>query len=82
LRPGAALPPPGSSLRAERGPGRNRRHDLMPRAALLFLPLLLLVPLSGCLTDPFGMKPEVPGVEIPAKPDPAEPAASREKDPS
>jgi hypothetical protein len=54
----------------------------MPRAARLFLPLLLLVALSGCLTDPFGMKPEVPGVEIPAKPDPAEPAASPEKDPS
>lgn len=54
----------------------------MPRAARLFLPLLLLVPLSGCLTDPFGMKPEVPGVEIPAKPAPAEPAAGSEEEPS
>jgi hypothetical protein len=54
----------------------------MPRAARLFLPLLLLVPLSGCLTDPFGMKPEVPGVEIPEKPAPAEPAAGSEEAPS
>ncbi len=44
----------------------------MPRAARLLLPLLLLAPLAGCLTDPFGMKPEVPGVEIPEKADPAE----------
>ncbi len=44
----------------------------MPRAARLLLPLLLFVPLSGCLNDPFGMKPEVRGVKIPEKPAPAE----------
>ncbi len=50
----------------------------MPRAARLCLPLLLLMPLAACLTDPFGMKPEVPGVEVPAKP---APPASPEKEP-
>ena len=54
----------------------------MPRVARLVLPLLLLVPLAGCLTDPFGMKPEVPGVEIPAKPAPAEQTGGSEQDPS
>ena len=52
----------------------------MPRAARLILPLLLMVPLSGCLTDPFSMKPEVPGVELPAKPAPAEQTAGSEQD--
>jgi hypothetical protein len=47
----------------------------MPRAARLLLPLALLSTLTACNTDPFGMKPEVPGVEIPQKPaaEPAEP---------
>jgi hypothetical protein len=54
----------------------------MPRAARLILPLLLLVPLSGCLTDPFGMKPEVPGVEVPINPAPAEDAPGSGQDPS
>ncbi len=44
----------------------------MARAARLLLPLLLLVPLAGCLNDPFGMKPEVRGVKIPEKSAPAE----------
>jgi hypothetical protein len=44
----------------------------MPRAARLLLPLLLA--LGACHTDPFSVKPEVPGVRIPDKPaEPAEP---------
>ena len=44
----------------------------MKHPARLFLPLALLATLSACHTDPFGLKPEVRGVEIPEKP--AEPA--------
>ncbi len=44
----------------------------MPRAARLLLPLLLIPALTGCHTDPFGLKPEVRGVEIPDKPVDAE----------
>lgn len=44
----------------------------MTRAARLLLPLLLLPALAGCHTDPFGLKPEVRGVEIPDKPAEAE----------
>lgn len=44
----------------------------MPRRARLLLPLLLLPALTACLTDPFGMKPEVRGVKIPEKTAPAE----------
>jgi hypothetical protein len=40
----------------------------MPRAARLLLPLALISVLAACNTDPFGVKPEVPGVEIPPKP--------------
>ena len=40
----------------------------MPRAVRLILPLILLSGLAGCLTDPFGTKPEVRGVKIPEKP--------------
>ena len=40
----------------------------MPRAARLLLPLALMSALAACNTDPFGMKPEVPGVEIPERP--------------
>lgn len=40
----------------------------MPRAARLLLPLALICALAACNTDPFGVKPEVPGVEIPKKP--------------
>ncbi|MDP1554633.1 MAG: hypothetical protein Q8L84_04160 [Hyphomonas sp.] len=46
----------------------------MPHAARLFLPLLFLPALSGCLNDPFGMEPEVRGVKIPEKPADAETA--------
>lgn len=49
----------------------------MPRAARLLLPLLLVSALTACNTDAFGMKPEVPGVEIPQKPA-AEPASADE----
>lgn len=44
----------------------------MRHPARLLLPLVLLATLSACHTDPFGLKPEVRGVEIPEKP--AEPA--------
>ncbi len=50
----------------------------MPRAARLLLPLALLAGLAACNTDPFGVKPEVPGVRIPEKqhtPEKAEPEA-------
>lgn len=40
----------------------------MPRATRLILPLILLASLAGCLTDPFGTKPEVRGVKLPDKP--------------
>lgn len=46
----------------------------MPRAARFLLPLLLFPALSGCLNDPFGMKPEVRGVKIPEKSAPTETA--------
>lgn len=52
----------------------------MPRAARLLLPIALIASLGACHTDPFGLKPEVPGVEIPKKP--AEPAASEAEDAS
>lgn len=45
----------------------------MPRAARLLLPLALISALASCHTDPFGLKPEVRGVEIPDKPAEAEP---------
>lgn len=45
----------------------------MPRAARLLLPLALISALASCHTDPFGLKPEVRGVEIPDKPVEAEP---------
>ncbi|MEQ9505522.1 MAG: hypothetical protein RLO80_04575 [Hyphomonas sp.] len=48
----------------------------MPRPVRLLLPLLLA--LGACHTDPFGVKPEVPGVEIPDKP--AEPAEDETPD--
>lgn len=38
----------------------------------LALALILILALGACHTDPFSVKPEVPGVEIPKKP--AEPA--------
>ncbi|MFN4225225.1 MAG: hypothetical protein ACK4HR_02830 [Hyphomonas sp.] len=37
----------------------------MTRLIRSFLPLVLIAGLSGCHTDPFGLKPEVRGVEIP-----------------
>jgi len=40
----------------------------MPRSVRLLLALLLIPALSGCLNDPFGMKPEVRGVKLPEKP--------------
>ena len=49
----------------------------MPRAARLLLPLALISVLAACNTDPFGVKPEVPGVEIPQKPA-ADPAPAEE----
>jgi len=50
----------------------------MPRAARLVLPLAWLSALAACHTDPFGLKPEVPGVEIPERPAEAEPAETEE----
>lgn len=50
----------------------------MKRPARLLLPLALVAALSACHTDPFGLKPEVRGVEIPEKP--AVPAASDAED--
>lgn len=50
----------------------------MSRAARLLLPLALIAGLAACNTDPFGVKPEVPGVRLPEKPsapDQAEPEA-------
>ncbi|MBK8197901.1 MAG: hypothetical protein IPK75_05980 [Acidobacteria bacterium] len=52
----------------------------MLRRARLLLPLLLLPALSGCLTDPFGTKPEVPNVKIPERTAPAEPEAAPAKE--
>ena len=40
----------------------------MSRAARLLLALALIAGLAACNTDPFGVKPEVPGVRIPEKP--------------
>lgn len=37
----------------------------MKTPARLILPILLATALAGCHTDPFGMKPEVRGVQIP-----------------
>lgn len=53
----------------------------MPRAARLLLPLALLAGLAACNTDPFGVKPEVPGVRIPEKPQTPEKAAPEAKPP-
>lgn len=52
----------------------------MKHPARLLLPLAMLATLSACHTDPFGLKPEVRGVEIPEKP--AEPDASETDDAS
>jgi hypothetical protein len=52
----------------------------MRRILRLSLPLLLLTGLAACHTDPFGVKPEVRGVEIPDKP--AEPAAEDKTEPA
>jgi hypothetical protein len=44
------------------------------------LPIAILLALGACHTDPFGLKPEVRGVEIPEKPsEPAE-AETEEKE--
>ena len=52
----------------------------MPRAARFLVPLVLLSALGACHTDPFGLKPEVRGVEIPDKPaEPAEPAETEDE---
>ena len=40
----------------------------MSRAARLLLALALIAGLAACNTDPFGVKPEVPGVRIPEQP--------------
>ncbi|HRK66281.1 MAG TPA: hypothetical protein PKY73_01905 [Hyphomonas sp.] len=39
----------------------------MRHPARLLLPLALLATLAACHTDPFGLKPEVRGVEIPER---------------
>lgn len=52
----------------------------MKNLTRLLLPFALLATLSACHTDPFGLKPEVRGVEIPEKP--AEPDASEPDDAS
>lgn len=53
----------------------------MIRSARLLLPLALA--LGACHTDPFSVKPEVPGVEIPKKPaEPAEPAPAEDDAPA
>lgn len=44
----------------------------MRRPARLLLALLLPAALGACHNDPFSVKPEVPGVEIPKQPAPAE----------
>lgn len=44
----------------------------MSRTARFLVPLILLGALGACHTDPFSMKPEVPGVKIPEKAAPAE----------
>ena len=53
----------------------------MSRAARLLLPLALLAGLAACKTDPFGVKPEVPGVRIPEKPQMPEKAEPEAKPP-
>ena len=45
---------------------------IRPARLLQPLALALILALGACHTDPFSVKPEVPGVEIPKKP--AEPA--------
>jgi hypothetical protein len=50
----------------------------MKRHARLLLLLALIAALGACHTDPFGLKPEVRGIEIPDKP--AEPVASEADD--
>lgn len=45
----------------------------------LWLGALICLPvLAGCHTDPFSMKPEVPGVQIPERPAPEAPAETDE----
>jgi hypothetical protein len=39
----------------------------MTRPVRCLAPLVLLVALTACHTDPFSVKPEVPGVEAPDK---------------
>lgn len=64
-KPAAASLPPGSSLPADE---RQVADADMPSAACRLLPIALMGVLTACHTDPFGMKPEVPGVELPRSP--------------
>ncbi|MBA3070522.1 MAG: hypothetical protein FP825_18845 [Hyphomonas sp.] len=51
----------------------------MPGTVRFLVPLILLGALGACHTDPFSMKPEVPGVKIPEKAAPVETEAQEEE---
>lgn len=42
----------------------------MARKIRVLLPVLLIAAISACHTDPFSIKPEVPGVQIPDRGEP------------
>jgi hypothetical protein len=52
----------------------------MNRLSRCLAPLALLVALAACHTDPFSVKPEVPGVEVPDKTPDASDSAGKPKE--
>lgn len=54
----------------------------MRKSACLPLLLLASASLAACHTDPFSIKPEVPNVQLPEKPEPSEGTAGDQQDPA